>query len=58
LAGVSGEFSLTLSGLPPYPYLAAATTDPYGTTSELSDGFLVSDGLRFKAYLPIVIKSL
>jgi hypothetical protein len=41
-ADSSGDFGLTLAGLPHYPYLAATATNPDGTTSEFSDGFLLA----------------
>ena len=52
-----GDFSLTLIDSPTYPYLAATATDPNGTTSEFSEGFLLAGSTLTPASITVTALS-
>jgi hypothetical protein len=52
-ADANGDFTLTLAGPPPLPYVAATATDPEGTTSEFSAGL---NTVPTMIYLPFIIR--
>lgn len=52
-ANATGVFTLTLSGLPPLPFMHATATDAQGTTSEFSSGLNAN---RARIYLPSVLR--
>jgi hypothetical protein len=57
VAVASGHFSLTMTGLPLYQYLAATATDPDGTTSQFSGGFLLAGGALTPTSITITVSS-
>lgn len=57
VAVASGHFSLTVTSLPLYQYLAATATDLDGTTSQFSNGFLLAGGALTPASITVTVSS-